>query len=194
LLTHDRLIAGGEESIQFFDPSGALVGETTRKSGARFRSVWSLAAASDGTLYAGTTSGIFYGDEHAFIAAPDLLRRASMVRGTIADDWVTALALDPVDPHTLLVGTYNAGVAQLHREGDALTLVAADTSAGYVNPGGVTRLSDSTWAISTMNGLYTGKVGAFHRVPTLGADVTAVLVASDGHQRWVATRRGVTTF
>ncbi len=181
------IIAGGEERILFVHRDGRIEGAATRKDGARFRSVWSLARGQDGTIFAGTTSGIFYGAEATFTRDPSRLQRASMVSGALPDDWITALLLDGDE---LVAGTYNAGVVALRYADHTLRLRDADATLGYVNPAGLTRLPDGSLAVSTMDGLRIGQLGDFHTVPTLGRDVTAVMLDAH-HARWVASRRGI---
>jgi ligand-binding sensor domain-containing protein len=184
---HGGVVAGGDERVLFVSADGRVDGACTRKDGARFRSVWSLARGPDGTLYAGTTSGIFFGRDATFTRAPERLSRASMLDGTLPDDWVTALL---ADGDRLVAGTYNAGVVTLRAEdASTLRLTDADASVGYVNPSGLTRLPDGTLAVATMDGLRIGQLGGFRTVPTLGRDVTAVAV--DARGPWIASRRGV---
>jgi ligand-binding sensor domain-containing protein len=190
LLDGGRVLAGGDESLLFVGAGGEVEGTTTRKQGARFRSAWALARAPDGTLFVGTTSGIFYGDERTFVGAPERLRRASLVRGELPDDWVTALLFDSDE---LIAGTYNAGIAALIWRGGALAPSRTERGLGYVNPGGLSRLPGGELAVATMDGLRVGRFGDFRAVPTLGRDVTAV-ICDEQAARWVASRRGVATF
>lgn len=191
VLRSGHVVAGGDGTLVFATPEGAVEGTLTRKSGAPFRAVWSLAEGDDGALFVGTTSGLWFGRPETFRASgASGLRRISMVDGALPDDWVTALAVRGKD---LFVGTYNAGLVRFRRQGGELISTGTDASAGYVNAAGITLLPGGDLAVSTMDGLRVGAFGSLRRTPTLGADVTAVAVASSG-TRWVASRRGVGSF
>lgn len=192
-LSDGSVAAGGEGSLAFYAADGSRQGSLSRKQGLPFRAVWALARATDGTLYVGTTSGLYYAAVSTMVketADKVPFQRVSMARGELPDDWVTALA---TSGSSVYVGTYNAGLVAFKRDGDALKREAAHPSLGYVNPAGISVLGSGELAVATMSGLKVGRpvdAGVFRRVPTLGEDVTGVVPARDGTS-WIATRRGV---
>jgi ligand-binding sensor domain-containing protein len=178
-----ELVAGGDDGLLF------VRGETTRvlgkKERAPFRAVWALAEAG-GHLYVGAINGLFWGATDGFHPeAP--LSRASVVQGSLPDDWVTALL---VQENALYVGTYNSGVAHFVRGAGKLVRGGNNPALGHVNPAGIVPLSADTLAVCSMEGLWnfspTGKV---HRLERLG-DITAVARAPSGDY-WVSTRQGL---
>jgi ligand-binding sensor domain-containing protein len=194
-LRDGTVLAGGDGGLLVVAPD-LSTNVFDRKQGAPFRAVWALAQASDGTLFVGTTSGVYFAQAAIFLllaepGAPRAsgrgLARAALVTGDLGDDWVTALA---VSNDTLHVGTYNAGIASFRLARGVLTRTTRDPSIGYVNPNGIQPLPDGTLAIATMNGLRVGVPGSFRTVPTLSKDVTAIAPAG-ASDHWVASRRGV---
>lgn len=199
-LRDGTVVAGGDGGLLLI-PAAGPPRVFARKQGAPFRAVWALAEAADGTLFVGTTSGVYFGQIQAFTASsasasspsasvrrPGVrLRRAAVVTGDLGDDWVTALAIASDVVH---VGTYNAGVSSFRLSAGRLERVGADPTLGYVNPNGIAPLPNGTLAVATMVGLRVGKQGSWHTIPTLHKDVTAVVPAGAG-EYWVASRRGV---
>jgi len=179
------LVTGGDAGLSFV--SDGELRSFGKKQRAPFRSVWSLAEA-DGTLFVGTTSGLFWGEPGAFTADGAVtLERAALVRGNLPDDWVTALA---ARDGLLLVGTYNAGVVSFVRTRGTLEGLRAERELGYVNPAGVVALDDGRIAVATMAGLFVGTLGQTRLVGGGGRDVTAFAPARSGGY-WVGTRKGL---
>jgi ligand-binding sensor domain-containing protein len=188
LLRRDgTLVAGGDAGLSFVH--GDTAQTFGKKQRAPFRSVWALAEAGDGTLFVGTTNGLFWGSDAAFAAGGSgALQRASVVSGGLPDDWVTALLYQADRLH---VGTYNAGIVSWVFDRQKLQDPHFDPSPGYVNPAGLSALSESTLAIATMSGLRAGTWIRSTVVPAQTHDVTAV-VASGTEGYWIGTRRGLT--
>lgn len=178
------LLAGTEEGLLFVRED-ALV-RFGNKQGAPFRSVWALAENAD-KLFVGATNGLFWGARADFARGHELAR-ASVVQGSLPDDWVTALL--PLAGE-LYVGTYNAGVVRFRSQmnGDTLVPDLARPALGYVNPGGIYDLGDGRLAVASMDGLWHGALGQERRLPTRSPDVTAMARSSSGY--WIATRRGL---
>ena len=185
LLRRDgSLVAGGDAGVSFVQ--GEAVQTFGKKQRAAFRSVWALAEAADGTLFVGATNGLFWGKPAAF-ALGSSLSRASIVSGGLPDDWVTALLYDHDRLH---VGTYNAGIASFRFEAQKLVEPSLDPTPGYVNPGGLRAISETTLAIATMDGLRAGPPSKTAVVPTQAHDITAVVpTSSEGY--WIGTRHGL---
>jgi ligand-binding sensor domain-containing protein len=187
VLSADRILVGTERGAAIVSGDRATpvapVGKRDRSDLASpMHATWALGAAADGTLYLGTTVGLYYGKEGRF-------RRLSVAGGDLPDDWVTALAVDGVDVYA---GTYAKGVVHLRlREGRVST---APLGGGYVNPGGLL-LAGGTLYAATMDGLLSrprrDDAAAWAIAPEAapGRDVTAVLVV--GTEKWVTSRRGV---
>jgi ligand-binding sensor domain-containing protein len=150
------------------------------------RAVWAVAEDDRGTLWFGTTAGLFRW------SGGRRPQRFAMATGHLPDDWVTAVA---VQGRTLWVGTYSAGVVRLERAGRDL-LPTRVGGALHVNPGGLLLAGGRLWA-ATMEGLFAAPLaapGEWARradVPP-GTDVTALLPRS-AEALWVATRRGLLT-
>ncbi|HET9957987.1 MAG TPA: hypothetical protein VFQ61_25995 [Polyangiaceae bacterium] len=202
-LEHGGVVAGGDAGLEFFSAGGTRTGSFTRKQGAPFRAVWALAEGPKGTLFVGTTQGLFWSATTDFSSAraqPSAwLRRASLATGDLTDDWVTALL---VQTNMVHVGTYNAGLVSFERKASHLQRVNVQAELGYVNPAGISALDGDTLAVATMDGLRVGSGKEFRTLPTLGRDVTAVLprpqprtlessVARAQGEYWVASRRGL---
>ncbi len=190
VLDDGRTVAGGDAGLTLLDAAGRVEWSLGHKQGAPFSAVWALAATSE-TLFIGTTRGLFYGPWDAFrghaAEGPwGLMRRVSAITGNLAEDWVTALAVDDAE---LVVGLYHSGIVAFSTNGPTLRRVRSDASLGYVNPGGIVPVGGGRFALATMDGLRVGKLGALHRVPTLASDVTGVTRL--GGTYYVATRRGV---
>jgi hypothetical protein len=147
---------------------------------------WALAAAPDGTLFVGTTSGLYWGKDGRY-------ERASLATGELGDDWVTAIALDGDDVY---VGTYAHGVARLRFPAGRRDVrpAAAQLGGGYVNPDGVVLAGGRVFA-ATMDGLLerakSDEAASWttRRDAALGRDVTALRFV--GGDAWIASRRGV---
>lgn len=147
--------------------------------------VWAIAEDDDETLWLGTT--------HGLVAWPKEGRWTSysMLKGTLPDDWITAVA---VDGDAIWVGTYAQGVARLGRDEHGAWVRQAWLGGGRINPGGLT-LQGSELVASTMSGLRRrprhddGAAWQDEPRAATGRDVTAVMLV--GATRWVASRRGL---
>ena len=139
--------------------------------------MWAL-AESEGSLYVGATNGLFWGNVSAFRAG-GRLSRASVVQGSLPDDWVTALLRHE---GALYVGTYNAGVTRFARV-DGKLVPNGTPILGHVNPAGIVALSGADLAVCTMEGLWKGRTAAHT------GDVTALVKTPRGY--WLGTRQGV---
>ncbi len=179
-----ELVSGGDAGLMFV--SGNDVRMFGKKQGAPFRAVWAL-AETDGVLFVGSTQGLFWGKLHHFARAGEL-RRASLVQGSLPDDWVTALLYEREQLH---VGTYNAGVVSFLYGAEQLSPGVWDGAAGYVNPAGIAALSNGELAVASMNGLRRGAPGKTRPVPTRARDVTAIVPAANRAGYWVGTRQGL---
>jgi hypothetical protein len=167
------------------EPLGGLPphGKGTRADLASpMHATWAVASGADGTLFLGTTAGLYYGKDGQF-------RRASVASGTLEDDWVTALAVDGED---VFVGTYSKGVT--HLRFGAPELQAVHLGGGYVNAAGLVEHDGRLYA-ATMEG---ARVRAEHddaapwrvvAAPAPGRDVTAVGFLSS--EVWLTSRRGI---
>jgi ligand-binding sensor domain-containing protein len=187
-ISDDRVLVGTDEGLAFVQgdrvtplavlPKGAMA----RPLESPMRATWALAAGDDGTIWIGTTAGLYYGKDGRF-------RRAAVATGELRDDWVTALAVEGSD---VFVGTYSGGVTRL-RVGTG-RLAASHLGGGYVNPGGLTVLGGELLA-ATMDGLIVRPKdddgAAWRPRPGVspGRDVTAVRKVGDA--LWVASRRGI---
>ena len=161
---------------------GAAAKGRARPLESPMRATWALAQSADGTLWVGTTAGLYYG-------RGPRLQRAAVATGELADDWVTALAVDATG---VFVGTYSGGVTRLRRGADGLH--ATHLGGGYVNPDGLAIVGRDLVA-ATMEGALVRPLdddGAAWR-PKAGAapgrDVTAVKQV--GPATWFASRRGI---
>jgi hypothetical protein len=141
---------------------------------------WAVAEAPDGTLWLGTTNGLFRVRGERF-------RRFSLASGDVPDDWITALA---VDGGALWVGTYSGGIARIATDGRGRDVGRTALADVHVNPAGLSVHGGRVYA-ATMEGLFVGAGAAFGRVAGAapGEDVTAVLHAEGA--RWVASRHGL---
>lgn len=133
---------------------------------------WALARDAQGTLYVGTSRGLYVG-------AGDRWERRSVATRALTDDWVTAIA---VGARSVFVGTYSGGVTEL--VGDRATHLGG----GYVNPDGLV-VHRGTLFAATMDGLLAREGATWKTLPSTGRDVTAVRFVGDA--RWVASRRGI---
>lgn len=174
--------AGSDRVTALLPPRDAGKGVAPRPLGSPMRATWALARSEDGTLWIGTTAGLYYGQGTAF-------RRAALATGELTDDWVTALAVDGAD---VFVGTYSGGVTRLRVAGAGLR--ATPLGGGYVNAGGLTVLGDRLYAATMDGALVRAKdndAGAWdaleHAAP--GRDVTGVRAVGDA--LWFASRRGI---
>jgi ligand-binding sensor domain-containing protein len=141
---------------------------------------WAVAEAPDGTLWLGTTNGLFRVRGERF-------RRFSLASGDVPDDWITALA---VDGGALWVGTYSGGIARIATDGRGRDVGRTALADVHVNPAGLSVHGGRVYA-ATMEGLFVGAGAAFGRLAGAapGEDVTAVLHAEGA--RWVASRHGL---
>ena len=132
----------------------------------------------DGTLFLGTTGGLFVGSGRRF-------QRLSVASGHLPDDWVTALASSG---DAVYAGAYNPGVVRLENKG---RWRAHAMGGGFVNPAGLTVDGDTLY-VATMDGLWTSTGGgalARRDRGALGPDVTGIAVSSRG--TYVGSRRGI---
>jgi ligand-binding sensor domain-containing protein len=182
LRSNGELLAGGESGLSFVN--GELVRSFGKKQGAPFRSVWAIAEGS-GRLFVGGSNGLFWGGRAQFTSG-GRLSRASLVQGSLPDDWVTALLYRD---DALFVGTYNAGVTSFRIDGDQLLNDAADATLGYVNPSGLFAGKGGTLAVATMDGLRRGDLANMQLLPTHTRDVTALAHTVGGD--WIGTRGGL---
>ncbi len=148
---------------------------------------YAVGASADGTLFVGTTAGLYYGTPARGF------RRASLATGELPDDWVTALAAEGRD---VFVGTYAEGVTRLRFAPDAPRPTVTLLGGGYVNDDGLAVVHGKLWA-ATMDGLLARDLSdapdasrwELHAGASTGRDVTAVAFA--GGATWVASRRGI---
>ena len=176
------LVAGGDAGLSFVHGDDARV--FGKKQGAPFRSVWALSERA-GTLFVGSTNGLFWAPSANF-KPNGTLQRASLVQGSLPDDWVTAL-LSRGD--RLYVGMYNAGVTSFRVQSQQLAVELTDLEPGYVNPAGIVALDGGELAIASMDGLRRGALTRTRRLGQAGRDVTAVARADGGY--WIGTRQGL---
>lgn len=145
---------------------------------------WAVAARADGTMFIGTASGLYWGKDGRF-------ERASVATGELADDWVTALAIDAAGD--VFVGTYAKGVTHLRFDGGGRPK-ASHLGGGYVNPDGLVLERDKL-LVATMDHVLVrakdddGGAWQVRRDASPGRDVTSVRFA--GGAMWVASRRGI---
>jgi ligand-binding sensor domain-containing protein len=172
----------GGRAAPLLSPRESGKGVAARSLASPMRATWALARSADGTLWIGTTAGLYYGQGTA-------LRRAARVTGELPDDWVTALAVDGAD---VFVGTYSGGVTRLRAAGGELH--ATHLAGGYVNPGGLTVLGDRLYAATMAGALVRARgddAGAWATLDAAapGRDVTAIRAVADAV--WFASRRGI---
>jgi ligand-binding sensor domain-containing protein len=178
IVDDDRVVALGERGAK---------GRASRGLTSPMRSTYAVGSSADGTLFVGTTAGLYYG------TLARGFRRASVATGELADDWVTAITTDGRD---VFVGTYANGVTRLRFEAGTAAPRPVHLGGGYVNDDGLTIARGQLWA-STMDGLLVrdatdrGDASHWERRASLspGRDVTAVRFA--GEAMWVASRRGL---
>lgn len=175
-----RLLVGTEEGAAWLEGDRIRpVAETKKKTRAALASpmhaTWALAARADGTVFLGTSSGLYTSRDGV------TFERASVATGELDDDWVTALAVDGDD---LYVGTYAHGVTKL------VGRTPTRLGGGYINANGLSLVRGALHA-ATMDGLLVRGPAGWSPRPerTTGRDVTAV--AAVGAELWVASRRGI---
>ena len=195
-LPDGRVLAGTDEGPALVDVASDRVtplflprdvgkGVAPRSLASPMRATWALAQSEDGTLWIGTTAGLYYGQGTAF-------RRAALATGELTDDWVTALAVDGPD---VFVGTYSGGVTRLRTGGAGLAgLHWAHLGGGYINPGGLTVLGDRLYAATMDGALVRAKEGDAVAWDALdgvapGRDVTSIRAVEGA--LWFASRRGI---
>jgi hypothetical protein len=187
VVTPERVLVGTDSGPALVEGDRVIPIEETKKGAPRglaspMHAAYAVAAAPDGTLYIGTTAGLYWGKDGTFT-------RAALATGELQDDWVTAIALDGSD---LFVGTYAKGVTHLRFENGKPK--ATHLGGGYVNDDGITIVNGNVYA-STMEHVLVRPKGddAAHWQPlpsaTPGRDVTAVRFAAGA--MWVASRRGI---
>jgi ligand-binding sensor domain-containing protein len=190
VLADGRVLAGTEAGPAWIDGDRARPLIEGAKHGGRqplaspMHATWALAAAPDGTLYVGTASGLYYGRDGRY-------ERASLAHGELADDWVTALAVDGRDVY---VGTYSKGVTRLRFQSAGGRPAAEPLGGGFINAEGLVVSGGRLYA-ATMDGLLLhrleGTQGDWEalKAASPGRDVTAVRFA--GGRMWIASRRGI---
>lgn len=191
VLANDRVLVGtdGGPAIVERDrvtPLAAIEKTGPQPLASPMHATWSLAAADDGTLFVGTTAGLYWGKDGRY-------ERASLASGELLDDWVTALAIDGDDVYA---GTYAHGVTRLRfaqRRYDARP-AAKQLGGGHVNPDGLL-VANGRLHAATMEGLLVrpkdddAAPWTTKRDASPGRDVTAVRFV--GGEMWVASRRGI---
>ncbi|HLK39001.1 MAG TPA: hypothetical protein VKU41_19705 [Polyangiaceae bacterium] len=192
VLADGRVLAGTDAGPAFVDGDrveplvargvGASAKGHAQPLDSPMRATWALAESVDGTLWIGTTAGLYYGLGGRF-------QRAAVSTGELADDWITSLATHAAG---VFVGTYSGGVTHLRRAADGLH--ATQLGGGYVNPDGLSVVGGELVA-ATMDGALVRPVdddGAAWRPrhdAAPGRDVTAVRRV--GPTTWFASRRGI---
>lgn len=186
-MPNGEVAIGTEEGAAFLN--GDRVTPIATKKGAStlaspMHATWAIARREDGTLFFGTSTGLYWGKDGSY-------ERASLVTKELDDDWVTALAVSGSD---VFVGTYAKGVVRLRFHGEAKRPASTRLGGGYVNPEGLTLANGHMYA-ATMDGLLARNAAddrstweALHGAAT-GRDVTAARVI--GSSLWVASRRGI---
>ncbi len=157
--------------------------ESLVKTGAPAEATWAVAEGPDGSLWLGTTNGLYR------YRAGAALVRFSVASGHLRDNWVTSIAFEGA---AVWVGTYAGGVSRLTF--GARNAASADPGPGdaHVNPAGLGVFDGRVWA-ATMSGLMSLARGEeawrIHAGAAPGRDVTAVVTA--GGSVWVASRDGL---
>jgi hypothetical protein len=152
----DGLPSDDVHAVAALRRGGALVGtargaaivagdriETLAKDGAPAEATWAVAEGPAGTLWLGTTNGLYRHRRGRPV------RRFSAASGHLWDNWVTSIL---VDGASVWVGTYAGGVSHLKLgQGDA---VEPEPWAGnaHVNPAGLSVARGTLWA-ATMEGI-----------------------------------------
>lgn len=141
--------------------------------------VWSVAQDAGGTLWLGTTRGVYRGTPGR------TWRRYTVSSGHLRDDWVMAIA---ASGQSVWVGTYKGGVTRFDLRGRAPAVT--QLGGGWINPGGLQVAGGRVYA-ATMDGPreYTALGWRAAVLLTLGTDTTAVLPV--GSTLWIASRRGL---
>jgi ligand-binding sensor domain-containing protein len=155
------------------------------KDGAPAEATWAVAESADGSLWLGTTNGLYR------YRAGTPVRRFSVAGGHLRDNWVTSIAFEGA---SVWAGTYAGGVSRLTFGARDSVRAEPWAANAHVNPAGLGVFRDEIQA-ATMRGLMSlalvGGDAAWrvddHAAP--GRDVTAVI--EDGTWRWVASRDGL---
>ena len=160
------------------------------KAGAPTEATWAVAEGADGSLWLGTTNGLYRHRPGA------RLQRFSVAGQHLWDNWVTSILLDG---SSVWVGTYAGGVSHLVL--GPRDSVEAEPWAGraHVNPAGLSLSRGELWA-ATMEGASTmeGARSTSSSTPRVwrrsagiapGRDVTAVVHGRGW--RWIASRQGL---
>ncbi len=192
VLSTDRVLIGTEAGPAIVDGDRvAPLLPTTKGTPASIASpmhaTWAVASSPDGTLYIGTSTGLYFGKDGRY-------QRASLAGGELEDDWVTALAIDGRDVY---VGTYAKGVTRLrftNRRPEITQL-----GGGYVNADGLVVSGGQLYA-ATMDHLLVRPTSdeasswAISPLASTGRDVTAIRFVTRGAasvEAWVSSRRGI---
>jgi ligand-binding sensor domain-containing protein len=192
VVSDHRVLVGTDAGPAIVDGDRVVpLGEPTSKRGAvqslasPMHATYAVGSSENGTLYIGTTAGLYYG------TAAGGFRRASLAAGELEDDWVTAIATDGADVY---VGTYSKGITRLRFPPGATRPVPAHLGGGYVNSDGLALARGKLWA-STMEGPLVRDLagdGAHWEGRTAlspGRDVTAIRFSQE--TMWIASRRGL---
>lgn len=191
---HINGIAEARDGTVWLATSSGLVGVTPGSPSARVFGVreglpspfvYAVAETADGALWVGTAGGV------ARIAS-GRVRLFGTENGKLPHDWVTAL-LDDGRDGSVLVGTYNAGVVRLGKDGSS----AAERAFGsaWVNPNGLLRLglaaSDAGAVVAaTLGGGLVAREPRRVALPMLpDRDVTSAVAFAGA--LWVGTRGGI---
>ncbi len=192
-LSDGRIAVGSSSGAAVID-NGRLerVGPQGGLGHERVGNVWAIADGSAGTLWLGTTTGLYHGAATAWAgkdggdaSVAGAWTRFSVASGALRDDWVTAIA---TRGDAVWVGTYKGGVTRIDLTSATVATALGD---GWINPAGLVWDGDHL-LVSTMDGLRSGD-GATNAWTTTsglpGRDVTASVRI--GGTLWVATRRGL---
>lgn len=152
------------------------------KQGLPVASIWAAAEDSDGSLWLGTSRGLYHWRDGRY-------HRYSVSSNHLTEDYITAITLHK---GAVYAGTYNNGVTRLRRGRDG-QWVGRHLGGGWINFNGL-RIHGSRLHAATMTGLRIKELdqdSAWQERTRAapGRDVTAVAVM-DGRLH-VASRRGL---